>query len=144
MGVEIKIVTDNFEKVKNMSDEAVIKALTEIGMQVERHAKEKCPVDTGLLRNSITYALDGGSPKMGQYKANKAKGKKGIKSGSYGGTMPAESGGKRAVYVGSNVEYAPYVELGTSKQTAQPFLKPAVQDFKEEYRTIIKKNMENA
>ena len=28
--------------------------------------------------------------------------------------------------VGSNVEYAPYVEYGTSKMAAQPFLRPAV------------------
>jgi HK97 gp10 family phage protein len=27
--------------------------------------------------------------------------------------------------VGTNVEYAPYVEAGTSRQTAKPFLKPA-------------------
>ena len=30
--------------------------------------------------------------------------------------------GDNAVYVGTNIEYAPYVELGTSRQKAQPFL----------------------
>lgn len=29
--------------------------------------------------------------------------------------------------VGSDVEYAPHVELGTSRATAQPFLRPALQ-----------------
>lgn len=28
--------------------------------------------------------------------------------------------------IGTNVEYAPYVELGTSKMAAQPFLLPAL------------------
>lgn len=28
--------------------------------------------------------------------------------------------------VGTDVEYAPYVELGTSKMAAQPFLRPAL------------------
>ena len=28
--------------------------------------------------------------------------------------------------VGTNVEYAPYVEFGTSKQSAQPFMRPAL------------------
>ena len=66
-----------------------------------------------------------------------------------------------SVYIGTNVEYAPYVELGTGKHypggrptpwayqddngvwywtagnPAQPFLKPAVEDHKQTYRNII-------
>lgn len=67
-------------------------------------------------------------------------------------------------YIGTNVEYAPYVELGTgiyykgggrktpwvyqdskgkwhrtNGQKAQPFLRPAVANHAEEYQTIIKK-----
>jgi len=30
-----------------------------------------------------------------------------------------------AYYVGTNVHYAPYVEFGTRKMTAQPYLRPA-------------------
>jgi len=30
-----------------------------------------------------------------------------------------------AAYVGTNTEYAPYVEFGTKKMAAQPFLEPA-------------------
>lgn len=37
-------------------------------------------------------------------------------------------------YIGTNVEYAPYVEYGTSKTQAQPFLKPAANDHTEEYK----------
>lgn len=33
--------------------------------------------------------------------------------------------GKRA-FVGTNVDYAPYVEMGTAKMAAQPFLRPAL------------------
>lgn len=29
-------------------------------------------------------------------------------------------------YVGSNVEYAPHVELGTARTAARPFLRPAI------------------
>ena len=34
--------------------------------------------------------------------------------------------GKLEAEVGTNVEYAPYVEFGTSKQSAQPFMRPAL------------------
>lgn len=109
MSVEIKIVEDNVQKVLNMTDEAAAKALEEIGLVAEGHAKVYCPVDTGNLRNSITHTRD-----------------------------------ESSAYIGTNVEYGPYVELGTSKQKAQPYLKPAVQNHQDEYRTIIKKNMGKA
>lgn len=44
---------------------------------------------------------------------------------------------EKAVYIGTNVEYAPYVEMGTSKTKAQPFLKPAATNHTDEYRRII-------
>lgn len=44
-----------------------------------------------------------------------------------------------AAYIGTNVEYAPYVELGTSRQKAQPYLKPAAQDHADEYKRIFDK-----
>ena len=42
-----------------------------------------------------------------------------------------------AVYIGTNVEYAPYVELGTSKMSAIPFLRPAITDHIEEYKQLL-------
>lgn len=41
-----------------------------------------------------------------------------------------------SVYVGTNVEYAPYVELGTRRSKAQPFLRPAIEKHKDEYKRI--------
>lgn len=49
----------------------------------------------------------------------------------------AVESGEDAVYVGTNVEYAPHVELGTRRQDAQPFLRPAAQDHGAQYRKII-------
>ena len=48
---------------------------------------------------------------------------------------------ENAVIVGTNVEYAPYVELGTSRQTPQPFLRPAASDHADEYRDILKRTL---
>ena len=47
-------------------------------------------------------------------------------------------------YIGTNVEYAPYQEFGTSRMKPHPFLKPAVQNHTDEYRSIIKSCLENA
>ena len=46
--------------------------------------------------------------------------------------------------IGTNVEYAPYVELGTHKQKAQPYLRPAAENHSAEYKEIIKAVMANA
>lgn len=77
--------------------------------------------------------------------------------------------GEQAAYIGSNMEYAPYVELGTGIYTeggggrptpwvyqdakgnwhwtrgnpAQPFLAPAVKDHQQTYRNIIEDEMKN-
>lgn len=72
-----------------------------------------------------------------------------------------------AAYIGTNLEYAPYVELGTGQYNpqgrptpwvyqdakgdwhwtkgnpAQPFLKPAVSDHAQTYRNIIEDEMKN-
>lgn len=46
--------------------------------------------------------------------------------------------GDNAVYIGTNVEYAPYVELGTSRQEAQPYLRPAASKHEAQYRRVLK------
>ena len=45
--------------------------------------------------------------------------------------------GEKSVYIGSNVEYAPYVELGTSRQRAQPYLRPAAANHLNTYRQLL-------
>lgn len=48
---------------------------------------------------------------------------------------------KNTAYVGTNVEYAPYVEMGTVNTDAQPYLKPAIADHIQEYEQIIEQNL---
>lgn len=48
-----------------------------------------------------------------------------------------------AVYIGTNVEYAAYVEMGTSKMKAQPYLKPAVVDHADEYKQMVEYYLKN-
>lgn len=51
---------------------------------------------------------------------------------------------ENAVYIGTNVEYAPYVELGTMRQDPHPYLKPAASEHGDEYRAILKSCLESA
>ena len=96
-------VTSNAELFKNALPEQIAQALEAIGLIAEGYAKEKCPVDTGRLRNSISHARD-----------------------------------DNAAYIGTNVEYAPYIELGTSRMKARPYLRPAAQDHTDEYKQMVK------
>lgn len=50
---------------------------------------------------------------------------------------------EKAVYIGTNVEYAAPVELGTARQAAQPYLKPAVADHAQTYENIINDEMKS-
>lgn len=49
----------------------------------------------------------------------------------------------KKVYIGTNVEYAPYVEMGTSKQKAQPYLRPAAQEHTSTYKAILKSHLQS-
>ena len=93
-------------------------------------------IDTGLLRNSITYAIAGKKPAKTEYTADKGDGK-----GKYQGIVPKMEG-ERTVYIGTNVKYAPYVHEGhytaTGKKiTANRFLRNAVEKHKEEYKRML-------
>lgn len=51
---------------------------------------------------------------------------------------------EEAVYIRTNVEYAKYVENGTSRRKGVYFLRGAAQDHGSYYRDIMKKHLENA
>ena len=129
-------MTSHKDEVLDELDSKVEIALEMVGLEAEKYAKMKCPVDTGLLRNSITHALDGESTAISEYTDNLGK-----QSGSYDGEAPKGAGNKRVVYIGTNVEYAQDVEYGTSKQKAQPYLKPAVTNHIDEYKKIVKSTL---
>lgn len=46
--------------------------------------------------------------------------------------------------IGTDVEYAAYVEMGTYRMTAQPYLKPAAENHASEYREMIIYCLRNA
>jgi HK97 gp10 family phage protein len=127
--MDVKLISHRAE-VESATQQATDRALEIIGGKAESYAKQLCAVDTGLLRNSITHARAGQTAAIDSYTASR-----GGKTGVYNGTAPA--GGDNTVYIGSNVEYAPYVELGTHRTAAKPFLRPAAENHGEEYKQVI-------
>lgn len=46
-----------------------------------------------------------------------------------------------SVYIGTNVEYAPYVEMGTVKMDPRPYIKPAIIEHVHEYEELTERYM---
>lgn len=126
--------TDNSGEVLDALKNAVERGLMACGEKAVDYAQDLCPVDTGHLRGSIAYSVEGDE-----------------------------------VYIGTNVEYAPYVEFGTGEyaesggrktpwvyvdengvghmttgQKPQPFLRPSASEHTGEYRDILKDSLINA
>lgn len=152
--MSVRIESDNTAEIIKEKDEAVLRALEAVGIQAEGYVQLLVPVDTGLLRNSITHAIAGGKPALGQYKSNEshATTQATEKAGTAGKAVSPQTVGSYtvatpktenpAVYVGTNVEYAPYVEYGTRKMKKQPFLEPGIMEHMDEYQQIFEKYLE--
>lgn len=74
---------------------------------VETHAKIRCPIDTGTLRNSIM--VDDVTP-------------------------------DRAM-IAPHTEYAEHVEFGTSRQAAQPYMRPALDEHQPEIIDAVERTV---
>lgn len=137
MSVEFK---DNTQEFLSLFDSAKKRGLKAIGMTAEGYAKRKITdypaVDTGRLRNSITFAISGEKANTPTYTDDKKV------VYNYSGTAP--DGKEKAVYIGTNVEYGSFVELGTSKMPPRPFLKPAATEHSAEYKKLMEDSIKNA
>lgn len=150
---QVNIVADNTEVAKLEMQMRVERALTAVGIQVATNAREEIQknpsrIDTGLLRNSITHAVNGGGTAIGGYSADRPSKYTGKMPdpGTYGGTMPQGKQGINTVYIGTNVEYAEYVhegfQLPSGKEVApNRFLKNAIENNKDEIIGIIKQEL---
>lgn len=137
----IEIERDNTNEIIDALGVAKARALEIVGQKAERYAKALCPV---------------GTPE--------STGKKGYRGGTLRNSITHGVENGDTVYIGSNVEYAPYVELGTGPNFEAPpeweqftaqrgsgarkggikprhFLRDAIQDHKDEYNNIIKNEL---
>lgn len=137
--VTIDIRNDNTDVVADALEAAILRGLEAIGMTAERHAKEDpdMAVDTGLARNSITFAISGKQAHNTSYNADRGDG-----HGVYEGTAPNDK--KPAVYLGSNVEYFKYIENGGRYIRSRHVLRNAGARHKQEYKDLMEDSIKNA
>lgn len=163
--LDYTISADNTDEVIEATEQNILRALEICGLIAEGYAQvrltEQKAVDTGLLRNSVTHAIAGKHPAISNYTSNDGK-----KKGTYSGTMGDKD--ELAVYIGTNVEYAPYIEYGTGTRTSQggrqtpwtyqndkgdwhrssgmqarPYLRPAIANHVDEYKRIIENELKD-
>lgn len=121
-GIEVTL-TSNKDEILEALGEQLGQAMIAIGLTAESNAKQE-----------ITKAVyDTPESKSGYVRTGRLR-----NSISYGVDTS-----EPAVYIGSNVEYAPYVELGTSKMRARPYLKPAVEKYAGEYKELLEQAMKS-
>ena len=102
----------------------VEKGLDEVADKIVEAAKDLCPVDTGALRKSI----------------RKEKELRSLYPLTF--TIGVAAGGhEKNPKTGREVDYASYVEFGTSRTPAQPFMGPAIEKNREEIRRILSKKV---
>ena len=116
-------ITNNSQEVLDAAHQQMIRALESIGQEAEGYAKDDCPV---------------GSPES-----------TGI-AGYVGGRLRnsiahAVDESEPAAYIGTNVEYAPYVEYGNYKHLVgkNHFLRDAASSHSEHYKAIMEAAMKS-
>lgn len=133
--------TDNSGVVLSELERSKKKILETIGQKAEGYAKKLCPVGT-----------------------SESTGIQGYRGGTLRNSITHRVEGE-ALKLGSNVEYAPYVELGTGphftpppeweKFTTErgsgvgrayvkprPYIRPAIEDHRDEYKAIAERELQ--
>ena len=134
--IKIAIDLDDYaDDIKEALKNAIERGLEAIGMHAVDYAVKIVPVITGRLKNSITFATPEMQGFTYDYKDDDEN------PYSYNVGKGVEDG---TVYIGSSVEYAATIELGSSRRKETPYLSPAVTQHNAEYRDLIKDSLENA
>jgi len=115
-------LTARLENLASRIDEISDEALAELAERIVDDAKALCPVDTGSLKRSIRYERDPDG----------------------GVVIAAGGGGVVNPRTRREVDYAAYVEFGTSRTPAQPFLQPALEKNLPSLEALLSGKIEEA
>ena len=122
MEIEILGFRELEDKLSNLDvklKRALEEALEEIAEKIRDDAKDLVPVDTGSLRKSIRVE----------------------KEGELQVSVIAGDGGVINPRTGREVDYAGFVEFGTSRMSPQPYMQPALEKNRDELLNIVKRKI---
>jgi len=111
----LKELEDKLSNLEGKLSSVLDEALDAIAEKIRDDAKNFAPVDTGALRKSI--------------RTEKKKLKVSVVAGDGGVINPR---------TGREVDYAGYVEFGTSRMSPQPYMQPALEKNLNEISRIVK------
>lgn len=152
MGMEIKLI-DRTPETLSAKELGIARGMVKCGMKMQDYASMLCPVGDedsthipgymgGTLRQSITFVTadhPGQTVKIQKKKFNP-------RVDLHGGTKETvTTDEEECVYLGTNVYYAPYVEMGTQhkhkKVDEKPFIRPAVANHEQLYTEILQNEL---
>ena len=111
---KVIIRENNAELIKQEIHDGILHALEEVGLLAERFAKENLTKNRSVDTGRLRNSI-----------------------------THAIDAGDMSVVIGTNVEYAQYVELGTRKpkRDPKPYLKPAAEEHEQQFAQVFKKHM---
>lgn len=109
---------DHSADAKKAINEAMKRALEICGGKAETYAKQLAPV---------------GTPE--------STGIPGYHGGTLRNSITHEQWDEKTEVIGSTVDYSKFVELGTYKMKARPFLRPAAENHGAEYKAVIESEL---
>lgn len=118
---------DHWQQVADEIDHKINQIVRAAAFKVERGAKQRAAVDTGFMRNSIYVRTEDSSDRRGA-------------SGGPGQTLfpELEAAAHNEAFVAVGAAYGIFLEYGTSKMAAQPYLTPAVEAERQPFLDAIK------
>ena len=125
MATRVVIVFDNIPVVAERLHGAVAKIVKTAAFNVEFRAKNHAAVDTGAMRSAIyTVTRDGSGYEEAAAQATEARATKPTIGAEMQTEEPRPDRDTLAI-VHAGMNYSVYVEYGTGKMAAQPFMAPA-------------------
>lgn len=88
--------------------------------------------------SELNDRIDAGMEIIGSAAAQHAVDLTPVRTGNLRRSIENKPVGNHSQEIGTDVEYAVYVELGTRKMRAQPYLRPAAENHKSEYVEILR------
>lgn len=114
---DVTFTSHKDEAIKAVS-EAMARALEICGGKAETYAKQLAPV---------------GTPE--------STGIPGYHGGTLRNSITHEQLDEKTEIIASAVKYSPYVEFGTYKMKARPFMRPAAENHRQEYSQVIEREL---